>query len=135
MWQILHSSINRAIKNIKYCTKELEEAKKKLNEVKRSFEMDYSQPYFFFPKTNEDVSMSIDDEKNQEMIESIEKLEEKLDSYQNEQKNLFLIIFQRFIMVLSDHIRCCEFQGRSYRNYWFFWTMSRLQEIFFKVII
>ncbi|KAF7493266.1 Nuclear cap-binding protein subunit 1 [Sarcoptes scabiei] len=69
MWQILHSSINRAIKNIKYCTKELEEAKKKLNE------------------TNEDVSMSIDDEKNQEMIESIEKLEEKLDSYQNEQKN------------------------------------------------
>ncbi len=65
--------------------------------------------------------------------EAVEKLEEKLDSLQNEQKNLFLIIFQRFIMVLTEHIQSCEVQGTSFRNYWFFWTLSRLQEVFFEV--
>ena len=65
--------------------------------------------------------------------ETIEKLEEKLDSVQNEQKNLFLIIFQRFIMILTEHIQSCAAIGESYRNYWFFWTLSRLQEIFFEV--
>ena len=67
--------------------------------------------------------------------ETIEKLEEKLDSAQNEQKNLFLVIFQRFIMILTEHIQSCEAQNQSFRNYWFFWTLSRLQEVFFQVCI
>lgn len=66
-------------------------------------------------------------------FETVEKLEEKLESLKNEQKNLFLIIFQRFIMILTEHIQSCEAQGTSFRNYWFFWTLSRLQEVFFEV--
>ena len=65
--------------------------------------------------------------------ETIEKLEEKLDSLQSEQKNLFLIILQRFIMILTEHIQSCEAEGKSFRNYWYFWTMSRLQEVLFLV--
>lgn len=111
MWEILHSTVKRTVKTIKRCLKELEEAKEKLTQV------------------NDDG-----DEVSTEQItyETIEKLEEKLDSARNEQKNLFLIIFQRFIMILTEHIQSCEAQGESFRNYWFFWTLSRLQEVFFE---
>ena len=36
--------------------------------------------------------------------EQVEKLEERLEAAQADQKNLFLIIFQRFIMILSEHL-------------------------------
>lgn len=67
--------------------------------------------------------------------DEIEKLEEKLDSAEGQLKNLFLVIFQRFIMILTEHIQSCEAKDKSFRNYWFFWTMSRLQEVFFLVFL
>ncbi|OTF74987.1 nuclear cap-binding protein subunit 1-like protein [Euroglyphus maynei] len=119
MWEILHSTIKRTIRNIKKCTKELEETRTKLN------------------TSNEDGTAKMDDgtvitdEEKTVNYEMIEKLEEKLDSLQSEQKNLFLIILQRFIMILTEHIQSCEADGKSFRNYWYFWTMSRLQEVLF----
>lgn len=76
---------------------------------------------------------SLKEEQTTITYEMIEKLEEKLDSAQSEQKNLFLIILQRFIMILTEHIQSCEAHGKSFRNYWYFWTMSRLQEVLFLV--
>ncbi|XP_046913339.2 nuclear cap-binding protein subunit 1 [Dermatophagoides farinae] len=118
MWEMLHSTIKRTIRNIKKCTNELEESRTKLN------------------TSNEDGNGQMGDEpslKEEQTItyEMIEKLEEKLDSAQSEQKNLFLIILQRFIMILTEHIQSCEAHGKSFRNYWYFWTMSRLQEVLF----
>lgn len=114
MWEILHSAIKRTVKNVDKCTKELEQAKDKQSKISDGDD---------------------DNNNNEETIsyEMIEKLEEKLDSALNEQKNLFLIIFQRFIMILTEHIQSCEAQGKSFRNYWHFWALSRLQEIFFRV--
>lgn len=113
MWEILHSAIKRTVKNVDKCTKELEQAKDKQSKISDGDD---------------------DNNNNEETIsyEMIEKLEEKLDSALNEQKNLFLIIFQRFIMILTEHIQSCEAQGKSFRNYWHFWALSRLQEIFFR---
>jgi nuclear cap-binding protein subunit 1 len=65
----------------------------------------------------------------------IEKLEEKLENVQSDQKNLFLIIFQRFIMLLSEHIQSCEIKGKSFKNHWFRWCIGRLQQIFYEVRI
>jgi len=64
--------------------------------------------------------------------EMIEEMEEKLDAAQSDLKNLFLIIFQRFIMLLTEHIARCEAEGVDFNNFWFKSILGRLQEVFFQ---
>lgn len=75
----------------------------------------------------------MDEPEPESLEDKIEKLEEKLDNLQSEQKNLFLTIFQRFIMLLSEHIQSCEIKGKSFKNHWFRWCIGRLQQIFYEV--
>lgn len=65
--------------------------------------------------------------------EEIDKMEEKLESVQSDQKNLFLIVFQRFIMILSEHIAKCDADGKTFNTPWYRWTIGRLQEVFMQV--
>merc|ERR1712156_38724 len=51
--------------------------------------------------------------------ESVEKLEERLEAAQADQKNLFLIIFQRFIMILSEHLVRCDTDGIDFKTPWY----------------
>ena len=67
--------------------------------------------------------------------EHVEKLEEKLEAAQADQKNLFLIIFQRFIMILSEHLVRCDTDGIDFKTPWYMWTVGRLQQIFMMVSI
>merc|ERR1719283_382102 len=62
--------------------------------------------------------------------ESVEKLEERLEAAQADQKNLFLIIFQRFIMILSEHLVRCDTDAVDFKNPWYNWTVGRLHQIF-----
>lgn len=62
--------------------------------------------------------------------EMIEKMEEKLEAANVDQKRLFLIIFQRFIMILSEHLVRCDTDGRDYNTDWYRWTIGRLQQVF-----
>merc|ERR1712060_217191 len=62
--------------------------------------------------------------------EHVEKLEEKLEAAQADQKNLFLIIFQRFIMILSEHLVRCDTDGMDFKSPWYMWTVGRLQQVF-----
>ena len=62
--------------------------------------------------------------------EAVEKLEEKLEAAQADQKNLFLIIFQRFIMILSEHLVRCDTDAVDFKNPWYLWTVGRLHQIF-----
>merc|ERR1712088_806827 len=62
--------------------------------------------------------------------EHVEKLEERLEAAQADQKNLFLIIFQRFIMILSEHLVRCDTDGMDFKSPWYMWTVGRLQQIF-----
>lgn len=49
MWEILHSTIKRTIRNIKKCTKELEESRTKLNAVSLFFlNLNFQLIFFFF---------------------------------------------------------------------------------------
>lgn len=79
--------------------------------------------------------MEVEEGENQNVPteEMVERIEERLDHALSEQKNLFLIIFQHFIMVLSEHIRNCEEQGKSFKTHWFKWMIGRLQQMFFEV--
>lgn len=65
--------------------------------------------------------------------DAIERMEEKLEAAQADQKNLFLIIFQRFIMILSEHLVKCDTDGIDYNTHWYKWTIGRLQQVFLSV--
>jgi len=62
--------------------------------------------------------------------EAVEKLEERLEAAQADQKNLFLIIFQRFIMILSEHLVRCDTDAVDFKSPWYLWTVGRLHQIF-----
>jgi len=62
--------------------------------------------------------------------EQVEKLEERLEAAQADQKNLFLIIFQRFIMILSEHLVRCDTDAVDFKTPWYLWTVGRLHQIF-----
>lgn len=59
----------------------------------------------------------------------LEELTEKLENAQRTQKQLFLIVFQRFIMILTEHIVRSEQQQLDVNTQWFKYTTERLREI------
>ena len=83
----------------------------------------------------------------------VERMEERLEAAQADQKNLFLIvfqvvrnlhfvtscilshffIFQRFIMILSEHVVRCDTDGKDFNTFWYQWTVGRLQQVFMAV--
>lgn len=65
--------------------------------------------------------------------EMVEKMEEKLEAANVDQKRLFLIVFQRFIMILSEHLVRCDTDGRDFDTDWYRWTIGRLQQVFLMV--
>lgn len=60
-------------------------------------------------------------------------MEEKLEGANVDQKRLFLIVFQRFIMILSEHLVRSDTDGRDPDTDWYRWTMGRLQQVFLMV--
>ncbi|XP_078482989.1 uncharacterized protein LOC100183356 isoform X2 [Ciona intestinalis] len=60
----------------------------------------------------------------------LQRMQDQLDAANGEQKKLFLIIFQRFIMILSDHLVRCESNKTAFNSPWYRNTIQRLQEIF-----
>ncbi|KAF7274784.1 hypothetical protein GWI33_012553 [Rhynchophorus ferrugineus] len=60
-----------------------------------------------------------------------ERMEEKLEAAEADQKNLFLIIFQRFIMILSEHLVRYDTDGRDYNTHWYKWTIEIFQQFVF----
>ncbi|TSK45881.1 Nuclear cap-binding protein subunit 1 [Bagarius yarrelli] len=77
----------------------------------------------------EDMEKNSEDEDGQ-LEEQIERLQEKVESAQSEQKNLFLVIFQRFIMMLTEHLVRCETGGMDINTCWYKNCIERLQQIF-----
>ncbi|ELK12978.1 Nuclear cap-binding protein subunit 1 [Pteropus alecto] len=115
VWEMLHSTIRKMNKHVLKIQKELEEAKEKLarQHKRRSDDDDRSS-----------------DRKDGALEEQIERLQEKVESAQSEQKNLFLVIFQRFIMILTEHLVRCETEGTSVLTPWYKNCIERLQQIF-----
>lgn len=68
-------------------------------------------------------------------LKMVERMEEKLEAANVDQKRLFLIVFQRFIMILSEHLVRSDTDGRDPDTDWYRWTIGRLQQVFLMVII
>ncbi|KAL7988539.1 hypothetical protein Chor_007458 [Crotalus horridus] len=113
IWEILHSTIRKMNKHVMMIQKELEEAKEKLAKQQ---------------KRRDDVRSN--ERGNWPLEEQIERLQEKVESAQSEQKNLFLVIFQRFIMILTEHLARSEAGGIDVATPWYKNCIERLQQIF-----
>ncbi|KAK3733283.1 hypothetical protein QZH41_011130, partial [Actinostola sp. cb2023] len=60
---------------------------------------------------------------------NVEQLTEKLENAQRGQKQLYLILFQRFIMMLTEHLVRCEQHQHEVTTPWFKYTTERLREV------
>ncbi|KAG8004283.1 Nuclear cap-binding protein subunit 1, partial [Nibea albiflora] len=157
IWEILHSTIRKMDKHVQKIQQELEEAKDKLekqqhkrvttsrpssrhliqNSAGKSKE-DFMFVFMFHHQRDsgddEDMDKASEDEEGQ-LEEQIERLQEKVESAQSEQKNLFLVIFQRFIMLLTEHLVRCETGSVDISTPWYKNCIERLQQIFLMVNI
>ncbi|XP_071964693.1 nuclear cap-binding protein subunit 1-like [Antedon mediterranea] len=112
MWEILHATIRIMSNHVNKLESEVESALKKQK------------------RGNKDSDIS-DSEEDMDATEThLEGLQESLESAQSDQKNMFLIIFQRFIMTLSEHIVQCENRNVPFRTPWFNYAIQRLAEMF-----
>uniref|UniRef100_A0A069DZJ7 Nuclear cap-binding protein subunit 1 n=1 Tax=Panstrongylus megistus TaxID=65343 RepID=A0A069DZJ7_9HEMI len=119
IWEILHLTINKMSKYVNRLSRELSEAREKLA---RSGAGSSSGD-----ESDDSLTGRGDDKPTEEMVE---RMEERLETAQGDQKNLFLIIFQRFIMILSEHLVRCDTDNKEFDNYWYRWTIGRLQHVF-----
>ncbi|CAG9772575.1 unnamed protein product [Ceutorhynchus assimilis] len=118
IWEILHLTIRKMNRHVTKLTGELTDAREKLARAEESSDSE----------SDDEKKKQDDAEKPSEEI--VERMEEKLEAAQADQKNLFLIIFQRFIMILSEHLVRCDTDGRDYNTHWYKWTIGRLQQVF-----
>jgi len=122
LWEIINITIRKMNKHVSKLSKEAFEARRMIEDS----ESDSSD------SENEDGNKKRGRNRPMEKPseETVEKLEEKLEAAQADQKNLFLIIFQRFIMILSEHLVRCDTDAVDFKSPWYQWTVGRLHQIF-----
>lgn len=97
------------------------------------------KPITHADKPSEEVSLDVDARTGAALTLSlsfaqvVERMEEKLEAANVNQKRLFLIVFQRFIMILSEHLLRSDTDGRDPDTDWYRWTIGRLQQVFLMV--
>ncbi|XP_058986605.1 nuclear cap-binding protein subunit 1 [Musca domestica] len=122
LWEILHLTIRKMNKHVIKLTIELNDAKEKLSKADSSSSDSEDEAA---PKRKKPVTTV--DKPTEEMVE---RMEEKLEAANVDQKRLFLIVFQRFIMILSEHLVRSDTDGRDPDTDWYRWTIGRLQQVF-----
>lgn len=125
LWEILHLTIRKMNKHVIKLGGELSEAREKLARADSSSSSSEDEDTTTAKKKPDDTEKPTED--------MVERMEERLEAAQADQKNLFLIIFQRFIMILSEHLVRCDTDGRDYNTHWYKWTIGRLQQVFLAV--
>ncbi|CAH1100099.1 unnamed protein product [Psylliodes chrysocephalus] len=119
LWEILHLTIKKINKHVIKLGAELTDAREKLARAESSDS-----------DSDEDETKKKPEDAEKPTEEMVEGIEEKLESAQADQKHLFLIIFHRFIMSLSEHLVKCDTDGKDFNTHWYKWTIGRLQQVF-----
>lgn len=125
LWEILHLTIRKMNKHVTRLARDLEEARE--NFPRSESESDESDDADGGEGGGNSSSRKRDEDASTALVDS---MEEKLETAQGVQKTLFLIIFQRFIMILSEHLVRCDTDGKDFNTFWYKWTIGRLQQVF-----
>ncbi|XP_065059626.1 nuclear cap-binding protein subunit 1-B-like [Rhopilema esculentum] len=126
IWVMLHSTLKKMIKHKNKVLKEFKDTKEKMNRlIEKAKKQGDSSSDSGEDSAKEDMNAEIEQKEYE-----TDELSERLENAERDQKELFLILFQRFILVLTEHAVQCEQQQKSKLNSWFRFTLQRLQEIF-----
>ncbi|CAH1254808.1 NCBP1 [Branchiostoma lanceolatum] len=131
VWEIMHSTIRKMNKHVEKCNAELTEGQQHTAEKSPQVQKELADAQQKTEKSGDKIG-SEDEMQDIDGVdeEEIERLQERLESAQSEQKKLFLVIFQRFIMVLTEHLGRCETSGKDFNTAWYRYSIERLQQIF-----
>ncbi|XP_076811055.1 nuclear cap-binding protein subunit 1-like [Clavelina lepadiformis] len=117
-WEIMHATIRKMNKHLAKLEGEMAEMRERAAVAEKKDDCDENDDmmkgFNLFAPNEDDLRM----------------MQEKVDAASSDQKKLFLIIFQRFIMILSDHLVRSKSLGCDYKTPWFRNTIQRLGEIF-----
>ena len=72
-------------------------------------------------------------EERQSLEKKVEEEEEMVEGCVRTQKDMFLIICQRMITVLTDHLTTCDQEGVDYETTWFLSTLDNFRQLLVKV--
>ena len=79
----------------------------------------------------DEVAMGSDDK--QKLEEQVVVMEDKVMECLRTQKDMFLIICQRMIAIITEHLTTCDQEGVDYETTWFFFTIDHFRQILFQV--
>ena len=65
----------------------------------------------------------------QNLEREVEQLEEKVEECVRMQKDMFLVISQRMIIVLTEHLSTCDQEGVDYETTWFLSTLDNFRQL------
>ena len=72
-------------------------------------------------------------EEKQSLEKEVEKLEEKVEECVRTQKETFLVLCQRMIAVLTEHLSSCDQEGVDYETTWFLTTLDTFRQLLVQV--
>jgi len=116
LWHMLDTTIKFCIKRCERIKLELEKSKEKLGAKKAQD----AAPTLLPDIAEKRRSIAVISE------EEVEHFVKLLEDAERSQKEVFLIVVQRFIMILTDHIVRAEQEGRTTQTLWFRCTRDRL---------
>ncbi|EDO33158.1 predicted protein [Nematostella vectensis] len=121
-WELMTTTIRRMNMQVNKVREESREAKDqltKLEERSKKLALNESE----MPKG---PALADDIEKKQQHLEEVN---ERLENAQREQKQFYLILFQRFILMLTEHMVRCEQQQIEFNTLWFRYSIERFREV------
>lgn len=130
LWEILHLTIRKMSKHVSRLGRELAEARERLRHAESDSDESEDGDGEGNNNSSKHAVSGVGDDHEKPSEDMVDRMEERLEAAQADQKNLFLIIFQRFIMILSEHLVRCDTDGRDFNTHWYKWTIGRLQQVF-----
>ncbi|XP_066930378.1 nuclear cap-binding protein subunit 1-B-like [Clytia hemisphaerica] len=129
-WELLHNTLKKMMKHKAKVKEDLEDAHEKLDVLIDKAKKEEQRHEESDEEENDESKYDMTQAEIERRQEEIEELTEKVETAKKDQKELFLIVFQRFTMIISEHIAECEKEGVKVANLWYRYTLQRLQEIF-----
>ncbi|XP_065672439.1 nuclear cap-binding protein subunit 1 isoform X2 [Hydra vulgaris] len=125
-WELIHNTLKKMMKHKSKVKKDLEDAHERLDVLIDKAKREEQK----HGESEDDETYNTSPSEIERRQEEIEELTQKVETAKKDQKELFLIVFQRFTMIITEHVAECEREGRKVVNSWYRYTLQRLQEIF-----
>ena len=72
-------------------------------------------------------------EGRQELEGKIDELEDKVEECEKMQRDVFIVICQKLIGIMSEHLTHCDQEGLDYETSWFVYNLDYLRQLLVQV--